>query len=92
MAYIAFMIGGLIPTLLISRLLLLITKKWPKSTQKLLTIHAISLIMCSLIGGMGMADGGAFVPLIAASMYAIPQVVWLVIDVLYFYKPWKKKQ
>lgn len=81
MALILTMIGGLIPTFLISRLYLWLTKTWNGGVRRLYVVHGISLITTALIAGMGMADGGAFVPLKAFVLYVVPQSVWLIFDI-----------
>ena len=44
--------------------------------------NAVSLLIVALVGGMGFADEGAFAPLKAASVYAVPQALWLAFDLL----------
>jgi hypothetical protein len=80
-AYAGQMIGALIPTLLISRLLLKILKKWDAGINKLIFVHCLSLLACAFLAGIGMADGGAFVPIQGALTYALPQFVWFLFDV-----------
>jgi hypothetical protein len=81
MADLVFLIGALLPTFLLSRLLLWLTRGWSSGgIQRLLTCHAGSLLIAAFIGGMGMADGGAFAGIEAATLYAIPQAFWLAID------------
>lgn len=76
----AFFIGALLPTFLISRFLLFILKKWDTKYKKLLFAHAISLLIATVIGGMGMADGGAFAAVQAFGAYLLPQALWLAVD------------
>lgn len=75
-------IGALVPTFLISRLILWILRSWDGGSGRYITAHAISLSMSALVAGMGMADGGAFAPLNAAMIYAIPQGIWLMVDLI----------
>ncbi len=84
---IGFLIGALLPTFLLSRLFLYILKKWDGGWQKIVFANAMSLLVATLIGGMGMADGGAFATVKAFSSYILPQCVWLTYD---FYKLKKK--
>ena len=65
-------IGGLIPTFLLSRLFLWLVKTWNGGIQKLFVVHGVSLGAATLIGGMGMADSGAFAPAQALAAYVIP--------------------
>lgn len=81
MADIAFLIGALVPTLLLSRLVLLFLRKWEGGAQRLVFAHVVSLLGCTLLGGMGMADGGAFAPVQAFGAYVLPQLLWLLLDV-----------
>lgn len=76
--------GALIPTLLVSRLLLWVTRKWNGGVSRYLAAHLVSLLIASLLGGMGRADGGAFAPIEAAAIYIGPQVVWLLVDLIRF--------
>lgn len=81
MASILFFIGALVPTFLISRVLLFATRGWTGGGYRRLALcHAGSLLIASFIGGMGMADGGAFAGVEALLAYALPQAVWLVFD------------
>lgn len=81
MANLLFLVGALVPTFLLSRLLLWLTRGWSEGgIRRLLTCHAGSLLIAAFIGGMGMADGGAFAGIQAAAIYAIPQAVWLAFD------------
>jgi len=76
----AFFIGALFLTWLVSRGLLALTKNWIGGLLRLASVHAASLALVSLVGGMGMADGGPFVAKQALSTYFLPQIVWLAID------------
>ena len=80
MFYVGMFVGSLLPTLLVSRILLLILKKWDGGWKKLVFAHVISLLLSGLLAGMGMADGGAFVPIKAIGIYALPQAIWLGMD------------
>ncbi|GAB5339648.1 hypothetical protein [Pseudomonas fluorescens] len=76
------LIGGLIITFLVSRALFLVTKSWNGGIQKLCFIHLVSLGIAVLLGGMGMADEGAFAPIKALQIYLIPQCVWMIVDAM----------
>lgn len=84
MADIAFFVGALVPTFLISRLGLWLTRQWPGGATRLITVHGVSLLLTAFVGGMGMADGGAFAGAEAAMGYALPQAVWLIVDLVRF--------
>lgn len=77
---IAFMIGGLIPTFLVSRLLLWLMRSWDGGISRLVVAHIFSWLVAAFIGGLGMADGGAFAGFRAATLYAVPQGVWFLFD------------
>ena len=79
---IAFMIGGLIPTFLVSRLLLWLMRSWEGGISRLVVAHIFSWLVAAFIGGLGMADGGAFAGFRAAILYLVPQGVWFLLDFL----------
>jgi len=98
MADFAFLIGALIPTLLLSRLALCLLSKWKAGMPKIVVANVASLLVTALVAAFGMADGGPpqFGP--ALGTYALPQLVWLVLDAFRFQKigavtiaPWKFK-
>jgi hypothetical protein len=72
--------GALAATFVISRLLLWIMRSWRVGVVRYLTVHVLALAVASLLGGMGMADEGSFAPATAATVYMLPQLVWLVVD------------
>lgn len=81
MADIGFFVGALLATFLVSRLLLLVTRGWSGGGYRRLALcHAGSLLIASFIGGIGMADGGAFAGAEAAATYVLPQAVWFAFD------------
>lgn len=77
---IGLFIGALIMTLAISRLFLRITKTWNGGATRLITVHAVCLMLACLICGMGSADGGAFAPARGLEIYSLPQLIWLAFD------------
>ena len=92
----AFLIGALIPTLILSRLALWVLSKWKAGIPKILVANIASLLLSALIGAFGMADGGPPQYGTALSLYALPQLVWLALDAFRFQKsgavtiaPWK---
>lgn len=80
MSFIATSIGALIPTFFLSRLLLWLMRTWNGGTKRLAGAHAGALLVASFVGGMGMADGGAFAGTQAMAMYALPQGLWFLLD------------
>lgn len=77
---VGFIVGALVPTILLSRLGMWMLKGWDGGNRKIVVAHLISLLICSLIGGMGMADGGAFAGIQALMVYLIPQAFWAVAE------------
>lgn len=75
-------VGALIATYFLSRLLFWFVKSWDGGARKIVLVHAMSLIVCGLLGGMGFAADGAFAGAYAISIYAVPQFIWMVIDLL----------
>lgn len=85
------MIGGLLPTLFISRIIFLPLIKWNGGYKKIIFVHFISWLLAGLLAGMGMADGGAFAPIKAMALYATPQFFWLVVDIFLLKRKARKK-
>lgn len=80
-------IGGLVPTALVSRVALWLMRSWNGGVTRLVVAHLFSLAVVTLIAGMGMADGGAFAAARAFGIYAAPQAAWLLLDgALLFYR------
>ena len=80
---IAFFVGALVPTLLVSRLLLVATRGWKRGgVVRLFCCNAGSLLIASALAGIGMADGGAFAGTEALITYAPAQAVWLIVDLV----------
>jgi hypothetical protein len=81
MSYLAFFVGTLIPTAIASRLILIATRGWNGGMRRLVLAHVVSLLICGLFGGMGMADGGAFAGGQALIQYAPAQALWFLVDI-----------
>jgi hypothetical protein len=75
------MLGGLVPTYLLSRLFLWLTKRFLTGIPWLIVSHIASLILTFVLAALGNADGG---PLKwdAGILYIIPQMVWFVFDII----------
>jgi hypothetical protein len=78
--YVGAIFGGLIPTFLISRLLLWLFRSWSGGVRRIVVIHTISLLLASLIAGIGMADSGPFAPFKALTIFSLPQAAWVIFD------------
>jgi hypothetical protein len=72
--------GALVGILLLSRLVFFAAKRWPSSNAKILTVHAITLAIASTIAGFGLSTTGNWDPATGFKLYAIPQAIWLAID------------
>jgi len=79
-------IGGLIATFLASRLALYLARNWKAGPDKLLLVHVATFLVIVAIAGVGLADGGAFAPLRALSIYWLPECIWLVVDQYRYYR------
>lgn len=77
-----FLLVALVPTFLISRLILWFLRSWSAGVLRLAVAHSVSLIILAIIGGFGMADGGAFAGTRALGMYVLPQALWFVFDLV----------
>ena len=86
MSSLAFFIGGLIPTLLVSRLTLWILKRWDSGYVRIVSAHILSLILSAALYQFG-TDSDFSVGLVG---YALPQLVWLTLDVVR--KAWRKPE
>lgn len=79
-----FFLGALIPTFIISRVALAITKKWTSGgLLRVFVCHVFTLMVSTLLAGFGMSDGGPWAPsaLNALAAYLPPTLVWYAHDV-----------
>jgi hypothetical protein len=76
----AQLLGALIPTFLISRLFLWLSKKRPEAVPRLLVVHLASFAVCFVLAGLGYANDGQFAWQMALGGYLIPQMIWLIFD------------
>jgi hypothetical protein len=82
MATVGAFVGALVATYLLSRLLFWFLKSWDGGARRTIFVHAMSLIICILLGGIGFAINGAFAGVYALEIYAVPQFIWLVVDLV----------
>jgi len=73
-------IGALIPTFILSRLLLWSLKRWQAPHWRLIVAHGLSLSIAIVIAGLGNADGGSFAGERSVAIYAPAQAFWLIVD------------
>ena len=86
---VATIIGALIPTFLVSRLLLWVFKRLSERIYHIPLSHILSLIICVLAWGFGTGEGG-FAPRVANMLgpgiiiglfvYTPGQVLWTIFD------------
>ncbi|MBA1143189.1 hypothetical protein [Mesorhizobium neociceri] len=77
--YAAALFGALVPTFLVSRLLLWITKRWNGGLLRLLLVHVISGGLSCTASAYGHSDTGA--PNWSYStVYIVAQLIWLIVD------------
>jgi len=84
----AFLIGGLVPTFLISRILLAISAKFAKK-KFYVTANTLSLLLSAFLYAFGSSEKypDLFIGLISGlTLYAVPQFVWLAVDFFRFQK------
>lgn len=80
MYVIAFMLGGLIVTFLVSRLVRnTVLRKLPDPPRALAS-GAITLAITTVLGGFGMANGGKPNFVGPFALYFIPTAIWVVVD------------
>ncbi len=84
----AFLIGGLVPTFLISRILLAIGAKIAKK-KLYITANTLSLLLSALLYAFGSSEKYPALSigmLSGLTLYAVPQFVWLAFDFFRFQK------
>ncbi|RWE02052.1 MAG: hypothetical protein E5V92_21480 [Mesorhizobium sp.] len=75
----AMLLGALVPTFLLSRLLLWITKRWNGGVLRLLLVHIICGALAVVASAYGYSHNGA--PDWSHSpVYVVAQLIWLVVD------------
>jgi hypothetical protein len=82
LAFLSDLVISIVVTLVISRLLLWITKGWTDSLVRLVVAHAASLVLCVVLGTWvlaGIADSPSDG---ALALFAPGQLAWLLVDLL----------
>ena len=79
MGDVAELLGALVPTFLISRLFLWLTKRW-SGIGRLVVVHLVSGAVACTLSALGHADGGAL-NWTYSYVYLGAQLVWFVVDV-----------
>jgi predicted MFS family arabinose efflux permease len=81
MAYaLGALIGALLITLLVSRVTLWACKRLGDNQRRIFIAHAIAFALAVTLGGLGYADGGPPRFLYAATLYVVPTLLWLAMD------------
>ena len=79
-AFVSDFIISIVPTLVVSRILLLITNRWPDRLRRLVVVHVASLALCVALGA-SVLEGIASSPLLGAlALFAPGQLAWLLVD------------
>lgn len=78
------LLGALIPTFFISRLILWLTRKRNPSVGRIFFANGVSLLIALVLGGIGFADGGSFAWMHSLNVYLLPQLFWLIVDLAMF--------
>jgi hypothetical protein len=78
MGDVAELLGALIPTFLISRLFLWLTKRW-SGIGRLAFVHLVSGVLACVLSALGNADGGSM-NWTSSYIYVGAQLVWFVVD------------
>lgn len=77
------LLAALVPTFLISRLMLWLLKRWNGRYLRYIATHAISGALAVVLAAYGFADGGS-PDWDAGLVYLMAQTFWLGVDLLAF--------
>jgi len=83
------MVGGLVPTYLLSRLFFRLFRTKRSDGLELSLAHIASWVVCAALAGWGAADGGPY-KWDAGIIYILPQMAWFIVDVYRADQPPKK--
>jgi len=79
MGDLAMLVGALVPTFLISRLLLWLTKRW-SGIGRLAFAHLVSGALSCVLSALGHADGSSM-NWTFSYIYLAAQLIWFVVDI-----------
>jgi len=82
MGELAVLIGALVPTFLMSRLFLWLTKRW-SWTGRLLSVHLVSGVLACILSALGNAGGSMNWG--SSFIYVGAQLVWFGVDVFRYH-------
>lgn len=80
--FIAFLLGGLLLTFLVSRVLRATVFRRVSGWTRVLGANALTLGVATLVGGFGFADGAPPRFGYALTAYALPVLFWVVVDAI----------
>jgi hypothetical protein len=81
-AFVADFLVSILPTFVVSRLLLWITKGWSDSPIRLVAVHCASLGLCMAAGTWGFVGSATDHPIvIALALFTPGELLWLLIDI-----------
>jgi hypothetical protein len=81
MTTIAFLVGALVPAILISQLLLLLTRRWRDRRWRLLACYGATLLLMVGLNGFGAGSGGLEPRMHNVGLYLSTPRVWLIFAV-----------
>jgi hypothetical protein len=82
MAALAWLVGGLVPTFLISRIFLWVFRRWEMSLRRILVVNVASGLIIFGIAGFGTAVPIEAFSVSGGAAYFIPRAIWLVMDLI----------
>ena len=81
--FLSDLVISIVSTLVVSRLLLWITREWTNSLLHLVATHAASLVLCVVLGTWILARLATDAPFLGALALLAPgQLAWLLVDLL----------
>jgi hypothetical protein len=80
-AFLTDFLISIVPTFLVSRLLLWVTKRWSDSALRLIAVHCVALGLCVLVGSWVLVGDGAGPVIAALVLFAPGQLAWFLIDI-----------
>ena len=79
-AFVSDFIISILPTFVVSRVLLWITAQWSNSLMRLAAVHATSLAVCVAAGAFAFQGINSSPPVGAIALFAPGQLAWFLID------------
>lgn len=79
-------LSALVPTFLLSRLLLWIMRSWDGGYSRIWLAHAVSFLIAFVLAGYGYGNGARFAADIAIALYGPAQLFWALVDSFRVYR------